>query len=70
MKKVYYYVNHYWENVRLFVKFKWRCAKRIFYEGTKEKNYINPFDTEPMAKVAVKMRVVKFMSSPGDDFTR
>ena len=33
---------------------------------------INPFDTEPMAKIAVKMsimRVVKFMSSPGNDFT-
>ena len=31
---------------------------------------LNPFDTEPMAKIAVKMsmRVVKFMSSPGDDF--
>ena len=33
---------------------------------------INPFDTEPMAKIAVKIsiiRVVKFMSSPGNDFT-
>ena len=33
---------------------------------------INPFDTEPVAKIAVKMgimRVVKFMSSPGNDFT-
>ena len=33
---------------------------------------INPFETEPMAKIAVKisiMRVVKFMSSPGNDFT-
>ena len=33
---------------------------------------LNPFDTEPMAKIAVKMRimrVVKFMSSPGNDFT-
>ena len=32
----------------------------------------NPFDTEPMVKIAVKisiMRVVKFMSSPGNDFT-
>ena len=32
---------------------------------------INPFDTEPVAKIAVKMsimRVVKFMSSPGNDF--
>ena len=32
---------------------------------------LNPFDTEPMAKIAVKMsimRVVKFMSSPGNDF--
>ena len=32
----------------------------------------NPFDTEPMAKIAVKMsimRVVKFMSSPGNVFT-
>ena len=31
---------------------------------------INPFDTEPMAKIAVKMsimRVVKFMSSLGND---
>ena len=31
----------------------------------------NPFDTEPMAKIAVKMsimRVVKFMSSPANDF--
>ena len=34
--------------------------------------YLNPFDTESMAKIAVKMsimRVVKFMSSPGNDFT-
>ena len=34
--------------------------------------YFNPFDTEPMAKIAVKMsiiRVVKFMSSPSNDFT-
>ena len=33
---------------------------------------LNPFDTATMAKVAVKMsimRVVKFMSSPGNDFT-
>ena len=32
---------------------------------------LNLFDTEPMAKIAVKMsimRVVKFMSSPGNDF--
>ena len=32
---------------------------------------VNSFDTEPMAKIAVKMsimRVVKFMSSPGNDF--
>ena len=31
----------------------------------------NPFNTVPMAKIAVKtsiMRVVKFMSSPGNDF--
>ena len=31
----------------------------------------NPLKTEPMAKIAVKMsilRVVNFMSSPGDDF--
>ena len=34
-------------------------------------NAFNPFDTEPMTKIAVKMsimRVVKFMSSPGNDF--
>ena len=33
---------------------------------------LNPFDTEPVAKRAVKlsiMRVVKFMSSPSNDFT-
>ena len=32
---------------------------------------VNPFDTELVAKIAVKMsimRVVKFMSSPGNDF--
>ena len=32
---------------------------------------LNPFDTEPMAKIPVKisiMRVVKLMSSPGNDF--
>ena len=32
---------------------------------------LNLFNTEPMAKIAVKMsimRVVKFMSSPGNDF--
>ena len=35
-------------------------------------NAINPFDTQPMAKIAVKMsimRVVKFMSSWDNDFT-
>ena len=34
---------------------------------------INPFDTEPMAKIVVKMsimRVVKFMSSPGNELTK
>ena len=33
---------------------------------------LNPFDTEPVAKIAVKMsimRVVKFMSSPANAFT-
>ena len=33
---------------------------------------VTPSDTEPMAKIAVKMsimRVGKFMSSPGNDFT-
>ena len=32
---------------------------------------LKPFNTEPMAKIAVKMsitRVVKFMSSQGNDF--
>ena len=32
---------------------------------------LNPFNIEPMAKIAVKvsiMRVGKFMSSPGNDF--
>ena len=32
---------------------------------------LNLFDTKPMAKIAVKMsimRVVKFMSSPSNDF--
>ena len=40
----------------------------IFFTDLK----FNPFDTAPMAKIAVKMsimRVVKFMSSPGNDFT-
>ena len=35
-------------------------------------NALNPFNTEPMAKVAITMsimRVEKFMSSPGNDFT-
>ena len=40
--------------------------------GNAKVQRLNPFDTEPLAKIAVKMfimRVVKFMSSLGDDFT-
>ena len=39
---------------------------------TSRDQFINPFDTKPMAKIAVKMsimRVVKFMSSWDNDFT-
>ena len=41
-------------------------------DGNNVQGNINPFDTEPMTKIAVKisiMRVVKFMSSPANDFT-
>ena len=50
--------------IRLMRPFRKIACESVFF--------LNPFDTEPVAKLAVKisiMRVVKFMSSPGNDFT-
>ena len=50
-------------NMRSLMKFALDSVLDILRD---RKNYINPFDTKPMAKIAVKMsiiRVVKFMSS-------
>ena len=48
-----------------------RLNSQMLCVGVLQRSFVNPFDTKPMAKIAVKMsimRVVKFMSSWDNDF--
>ena len=56
-----------WKNVQFWLKNEYHQISSSFGQHA-----LNPFDTKPMAKIAVKMsimRVVKFMSSWDNDFT-
>ena len=61
-----------WANKNCYLDLNQRNLSQIHFYATLDKNhYFNPFDTKAMAQTAVKMsimRVVKFISSPGNDF--